>query len=97
MRCLCLILPLLVLLACATPEQRAGGSAGSIENDFGPACAALGHSPGSAPYEACKAARFNNESAGDKAARQLFLFSILYLFLLFGVLLVEHVVRRLVG
>jgi protoheme IX farnesyltransferase len=35
--------------------------------------------------------------AAAKACRQLFLFSILYLFLLFAVLLAEHAVRRLVG
>jgi protoheme IX farnesyltransferase len=34
---------------------------------------------------------------GDKAARQLFGFSILYLFLLFTVLLVEHAVWRLMA
>lgn len=35
--------------------------------------------------------------AADKAARQLFAFSIVYLFLLFAVLLGEHAVRRLIG
>jgi protoheme IX farnesyltransferase len=36
-------------------------------------------------------------AAGDKAAKRLFGFSILYLFVLFAVLLAEHVVRHLAG
>jgi heme o synthase len=36
-------------------------------------------------------------AAGDKAAKRLFGFSILYLFLLFAVLLAEHSVRHLIG
>ena len=41
--------------------------------------------------------RAGDGAAGDRAARRLFAFSILYLFLLFAVLLAEHVVRRLVA
>lgn len=69
MRYCSITLSLLVLLGCATREQRQAGFARAIDNEFGPACTAIGHVPGSAPYEACKAARFNSESAGDRAAR----------------------------
>jgi protoheme IX farnesyltransferase len=41
--------------------------------------------------------RSREPSVGDRAARRLFGFSILYLFLLFAVLLAEHTVQRLVG
>ncbi|HRK18252.1 MAG TPA: heme o synthase [Hyphomicrobiaceae bacterium] len=41
--------------------------------------------------------RSDDGREGDATARKLFGFSILYLFLLFAVLLVEHVVMRLVG
>ncbi len=46
---------------------------------------------------AWKVYRTNEGALADKAARRLFLFSILYLFLLFAVLLAEHAVRRLIG
>ena len=39
--------------------------------------------------------RVHEGRAGDRAAKQLFLFSIFYLFALFAALLVEHVVERL--
>jgi heme o synthase len=41
--------------------------------------------------------RKTDGAAGDKAAKRLFAFSILYLFLLFAVLLAEHSFRHLVG
>ncbi len=41
--------------------------------------------------------RSTDGAGADKAARQLFAFSILYLFGLFAVLLLEHAVRRLFG
>ena len=46
---------------------------------------------------AWKVWRVTEGREGDAAARQLFLFSILYLFLLFAVLLGEHVVQRLIA
>ena len=41
--------------------------------------------------------RHRDVATGDKAAKRLFGFSILYLFLLFAVLLVEHMARHLIG
>jgi heme o synthase len=41
--------------------------------------------------------RITEGREGDATAKKLFLFSILYLFALFGVLLVEHIVRRLIA
>ena len=38
--------------------------------------------------------RERGSDAGDSAPKQLFAFSVLYLFLLFAVLLVEEVLRR---
>jgi protoheme IX farnesyltransferase len=46
---------------------------------------------------AVKVARVTEGREADRAARRLFGFSILYLFLLFAVLLAEHVVTRLGG
>jgi protoheme IX farnesyltransferase len=46
---------------------------------------------------ALKVWRVTEGREGDAAARQLFLYSILYLFLLFAVLLAEHVAARLMG
>jgi protoheme IX farnesyltransferase len=46
---------------------------------------------------ALRVRREHTGAAADKACRQLFAFSILYLFLLFAVLLVEHAVRRLIA
>ncbi len=45
-------------------------------------------------YLAWKVRRITEGREADQAARQLFVFSILYLFLLFAVLLVEHAVAR---
>lgn len=46
---------------------------------------------------AAKVYRVREGRAGDKAARQLFGFSIFYLFALFAVMLGEHVFQRLIG
>lgn len=46
---------------------------------------------------AAKVYRVREGRAGDKAARQLFGFSIFYLFALFAVILGEHVFQRLIG
>ena len=43
----------------------------------------------------CK--RITEGREGDAAAKKLFLFSILYLFALFGVLLIERIVWRVIG
>ena len=48
-------------------------------------------------YLAEQVRRITEGRAADKAARQLFLYSILYLFLIFAVLLGEHVLRRFVS
>ena len=48
-------------------------------------------------YFADKVRRVTEGREGDHAAKQLFLFSILYLFLLFVVLLGEHAWQRLMG
>jgi len=45
-------------------------------------------------YLAWKVRRITEGREADQAARQLFVFSILYLFLLFAVLLVEHAAAR---
>jgi len=45
-------------------------------------------------YLAWKVRRTTEGREADKAARQLFTFSILYLFVLFAVLLIEHAVAR---
>jgi protoheme IX farnesyltransferase len=44
-----------------------------------------------------KVYRTREGRAADSAAKELFAFSILYLFLLFAVLLGEHLARQLVG
>ena len=46
---------------------------------------------------AVKVWRTTEGAAADKAAKKLFGFSIVYLFLIFAVLLAEHVVRHLIG
>ena len=79
---------LLVPLAVAPVATGLGGIAYAI------ASCALG---GVFLALALKVYRTAEGALADKAARQLFLFSILYLFLLFAVLLAEHAVRRLIG
>ena len=79
---------LLVPLACAPVLTGLGGVAYAVVAiGLGAAFMAL----------AIEVWRKREGAAGDKAAKRLFGFSILYLFLLFAVLLVEHVTRHLYG
>jgi heme o synthase len=79
---------LLVPLACTPVLTGLGGIA------YGVASVGLGAVFLALAFAVGRAA---DGQASDRAARRLFAFSILYLFLLFAVLLAEHVARRLVG
>ena len=69
MRYLRWIFPLLALAGCVSSEQRDAAFSRSIENDFGPACAAKGFEPGTDPYQKCKLSLYQGESASERAAR----------------------------
>ena len=79
---------ILVVLACAPTLTGLGGGAYAIVSvGLGLVFMAL----------ATKVWRTTEGPDADKAAKRLFGFSILYLFLIFAVLLVEHAVRHLIG
>jgi protoheme IX farnesyltransferase len=79
---------LLVPLACAPALTGLGGVAYAIASvGLGLVFLAL----------AIQVWRVSDGPAGDRSAKRLFGFSILYLFVLFAVLLAEHVVRHLAG
>jgi hypothetical protein len=73
MRNISLLLSLVFLVACATPEQRGAYIADHIERNFGPTCAAMGYEPGTDKYRDCKLSLFNADTqrAGSAAAAQI--------------------------
>ena len=60
---------LAALSACANSGPSEHGLAGSLENDFGPACASLGHKPGTDAYQTCMSTLLKNESSRERAVR----------------------------
>ena len=53
------IIFLLLLAACATPEQRAEDTASYINLNYGPLCEKLGYAPGSEKHRDCMVSMFN--------------------------------------
>ena len=53
------IIFLLLLAACAAPEQRAEEAANYINVNYGPLCTKLGYTPGSEKHRDCMVSMFN--------------------------------------
>ena len=60
---------LLLLAACATPEQRAEDTANYINLNYGPLCTKLGYTPGSEKHRDCMVAMFNSDEIAYGAVR----------------------------
>jgi hypothetical protein len=52
---------LLLLAACATPEQRADEMAAYISENYGPTCAKLGYAAGSEGHRNCMLSMYNTD------------------------------------
>ena len=52
---------LLLLAACATPEQRAEETAAYIAENYGPTCARLGYEAGSEGHRNCMLSIYNTD------------------------------------
>ncbi len=68
MRNISIVLSLVFLAACATPEQRGAYIAAHIERTFGPTCQAMGYQPETDKYRECKLSLFNADTQRAGAA-----------------------------